>query len=124
MRSMQAHWIAIPIVFLVVFTVFSSEHTIAVQPQTDKAQAIEALAGRSGCRRCHNVDTKLIGPAFRDIAAKYKDVRGARGTLIEKVKKGGKGNWIEMTGGIPMPPHSGLLSDAEISQLVDWILSR
>jgi cytochrome c len=121
---MNACCIAIPVGFLAVFAVFQSEHAIAVQPQTDRTQAIEALAERSGCRRCHNVDSKSIGPAFHDIAAKYKDVAGIRGTLIEKVKKGGKGNWIDVTGGVPMPPHSGLLSEAEISRLVDWILSR
>jgi cytochrome c len=92
--------------------------------QAEIALADEALAKQIGCLQCHSVEKKVIGPAFRDIATRYKDNRGAREDLIEKVKKGGKGNWTDITGGIRMPPHSGLLSDAEISTLVDWVLSR
>jgi len=87
------------------------------------ALADEALAKKSGCFECHNVDKKLVGPAFHDVAAKYKNDAGARSALIEKVKKGGKGNWTEVSRGVPMPPHSGRLSDAEIHRLIDWVLS-
>lgn len=88
------------------------------------AVADEALAKKSGCLDCHSVDKKVIGPAYRDIAAKYRGDARAREVLIEKVKRGGKGNWTQVTGGVPMPPHSALLSEAEISRLVDWIRSR
>ena len=88
------------------------------------ASADEALAKRSGCLKCHSVDMKVIGPAYRDVAMKYRSDPGARQTLIEKVTKGGKGNWTQITGGVPMPPHSNLLNQAEIAKLVDWILSR
>lgn len=84
----------------------------------------EALAERIGCRNCHSPDRKLIGPTLQDIASRYKQDAGARETLIRKVKVGGKGNWTELTGGVPMPPHAGLLNDQEISRLVDWILGR
>jgi cytochrome c551/c552 len=70
------------------------------------------------------VDNKVIGPAFHAIAARYKGDPRARETLIQKVRNGGKGNWTDITGGVPMPPHSALLSDAEIRSLVDWVLSR
>lgn len=92
--------------------------------QAGQAAADEALAKRSGCLNCHSVDTKVIGPAFRDVAARYKDDPAAREKLKEKVKNGGKGNWTDITGGVPMPPHSALLSDEEIRSLVDWVLSR
>jgi cytochrome c len=92
--------------------------------QAGQAMADEALAKRAGCLNCHSVDSKLIGPAYRDVAARYKGNPRARDTLKEKVKKGGKGNWTDVTGGVPMPPHSALLSDAEIRTLVDWVLSR
>ena len=82
-----------------------------------------SLAKKDGCTECHSIDKKLIGPAFRDIAAKYKDDGRARSALVEKVRKGGKGNWTEVTGGVPMPPHSPRLSDADIRRLVDWVLS-
>ena len=88
------------------------------------ATADEELARRAGCLECHSVDKKVIGPAYHDVAARYKDNSRARETLKEKVKKGGKGNWTDVTGGVPMPPHSALLSDAEIRTLVDWVLSR
>jgi len=95
----------------------------ANQPRT-KAQDIKVLAEQSACLKCHAIDKKVIGPAFRDIAAKYKNDPRARETLREKVKKGGKGNWTEVTGGVLMPPHSALLPEPLIAQLVDWVLSR
>jgi cytochrome c len=87
-----------------------------------QALADEALAKKNGCLECHSVDKKVIGPAFHDIAAKYKGDTRARDGLIEKVKNGGKGNWTVVTGGGLMPPYSGRLSDADIERLVDWVL--
>ncbi len=86
--------------------------------------AEEALAKRSGCFECHGVEQRIIGPAFRDIAAKYKADTSARAALIETVTHGGKGHWTEFSRGVPMPPYSGRLSDTEIQQLVDWVLAR
>ena len=107
---MKARWIGIPVIALMFLG-------------AGKAWADEALARRSGCLECHSVDKKVIGPAFHDIAARYSNVARARATLMEKVKKGGKGNWTEVTGGVPMPPHSPRLTDAEIQRLVDWVMS-
>jgi cytochrome c len=82
------------------------------------------LAKQSGCFECHSVDNNLVGPAYADIAARYKGDARAREGLIEIVKKGGKGNWpTRITRGIPMPPHSPSLTDEEISRLVTWILA-
>lgn len=80
--------------------------------------ADEALAKSKNCLACHSVDNKIIGPAFKEIAAKYKDDDSAVGTLSEKVKSGGSGVWGEM----PMPPNPAV-SDAEATTLVNWILS-
>lgn len=77
-----------------------------------------ALAQSKGCMACHQVDTKLVGPSFKDIAAKYKGDAGAADMLAEKVKNGGTGTW----GQIPMPPAASA-NDAEIKTLVAWILS-
>jgi cytochrome c len=82
------------------------------------AVADEALAKANNCLACHTVDKKLVGPALKDIAAKYKDDAGARDTLIARVKQGGSGVW----GPIPMPPNAAV-SDENIATLVDWILS-
>jgi cytochrome c len=92
--------------------------------RSGRATADEQLARKSGCLECHAVDKKVVGPAYRDVAAKYRNAPGARAALIEKVKKGGKGNWTKLTGGVRMPPHAPRLSDAEIAQLVDWVLAR
>lgn len=78
-----------------------------------------ALAKKSGCLACHAVDKKLVGPSYQEVAAKYKGDATAEAKLIEKVKKGGSGNW----GAVPMPPNS-LVSDADIKTLVDWVLSQ
>ncbi|MGH8552265.1 MAG: c-type cytochrome, partial [Methylococcales bacterium] len=84
---------------------------------TLEVQANEKLATDSGCLACHKVDSKVVGPSFKEVTAKYKGDAGAEATLIEKVKKGGSGAW----GSIPMPPNSQV-SDADIATLVKWIL--
>ena len=87
------------------------------------ASADLELAKKSGCLACHAVDKKVVGPAWKDVAAKYKGNAGAKATLTEKIKKGGKGNWTEVTGGVPMPPYSPRGPDADIEKLVDFVLS-
>jgi cytochrome c len=81
--------------------------------------ADEALATAKGCMACHKVDTKVVGPAYKDVAAKYKGDAGAVDALVAKVKAGGKGVWGE----IPMPPNPSV-SDEELKTLVTWILSQ
>lgn len=86
-------------------------------------EAAIALAKKSGCMGCHTLEKKLVGPSWKDIAARYKGDSKARAMLIAKVKKGGKGNWTKETGGIPMPPNSPKVPDADIEKLVDFVLS-
>ena len=83
------------------------------------AQANEKLAQASGCTTCHGIDKKVIGPAFKDIAAKYRGNKSAEADLVNKVKAGGKGVW----GDIPMPPNAHV-KDEDIKTLVSWILSQ
>ena len=83
------------------------------------AAANEELAKKSACLACHTVDKKLVGPAYKDIAAKYKGQKDAEAKLIEKVKKGGSGVW----GPIPMPPNTAV-KDEDIKTLVKWVLAR
>ena len=82
------------------------------------AQANEELAKKSGCIACHKVDGKLVGPAYKDVAAKYKGDKKAEAMLIDKVKKGGMGVW----GPIPMPPNAAV-KDEDIKTLVKWVLA-
>lgn len=83
-----------------------------------------ALANKSGCLVCHKIETKLVGPAWRDVSKRYKGDHEAKASLIAKVKAGGKGNWTEVTGGIAMPPYSPRVSDENIEKLVTFILSQ
>jgi cytochrome c len=80
----------------------------------------EALAKASNCLACHTVDKKLVGPAYQDVAKKYKGDKDAEDKLIKKVKAGGSGVW----GPIPMPPNSPKVSDADIKTLVEWVLAH
>lgn len=82
------------------------------------ALAQEALAKKYNCLACHSVDKKIVGPAYKDVAAKYKGDAGAEARLVAKVKNGGSGVW----GPIPMPPNSSV-PDADVKALVKWVLS-
>lgn len=80
-------------------------------------QADEALAKKYNCLACHQIDKKVVGPALKDIAKKYKGQAGAAAKLAAKVKKGGSGVW----GPMPMPPNAAV-PDADMKKLMDWIL--
>ncbi|TXT31650.1 MAG: cytochrome c class I [Rhodocyclaceae bacterium] len=83
-----------------------------------QALADEALAKAKNCMSCHAIDKKLVGPAYKDVAAKYKGDAGAVDKLAAKIKAGGKGVW----GQIPMPPNN--VTPDEAKRLVTWILSQ
>ena len=83
------------------------------------AQADEALLKKHNCIACHQVDKKVVGPSYKDVAKKYKGQKDIAVKLAEKVKKGGQGAW----GPVPMPPNPQV-PDADIKKMVDFILSR
>ncbi len=83
----------------------------------DNAQA-EALMKKDGCAACHSVDKKIVGPAYVEVAAKYKGDKNAQAMLVKKVKDGGVGTW----GQIPMPPNAST-PPKDIEDLVAWILT-
>ncbi|MDQ6916437.1 MAG: cytochrome C, partial [Pseudomonadota bacterium] len=72
-----------------------------------------AMMQKAGCVACHALDKKVVGPAYQDVAAKYKGDKDAVAKLSDKVKKGGVGVW----GDVPMPPNVQV-SDADIKELV------
>jgi cytochrome c len=115
--------LVVPMIALVTLFGAGAGGTTAGQGTAADREA-EALLARSGCLDCHHTETKVVGPAFRDVAARYRGVANARAALAAKVAKGGRGNWNDTTGGARMPPHSALLSEVEIAQLVDWVLRR
>ena len=81
------------------------------------AQADEALAKKHNCLACHQIDKKSVGPAYKDIAKKYKG-QNVAAKLQEKVKKGGSGVW----GQVPMAPNAAV-PDADIKKLGGWVLA-
>jgi cytochrome c len=76
------------------------------------------LAKAKNCMTCHAIDKKVVGPAYKDVAAKYKGDKAAPAKLAAKVKAGGKGVWGE----IPMPPNN--VTEDEAKKLVAWVLTQ
>jgi cytochrome c len=82
------------------------------------AYANDAIAQKAGCLACHTKDKKLVGPAYKDVAAKYKG-QDVVAKLADKVRKGGVGVW----GPIPMPPNPvEKINDADLKTVVEWVL--
>jgi cytochrome c len=77
-----------------------------------------ALAMSKNCMSCHAVERKVLGPSFKDVAAKYKDDKNAADTLANKIRKGGSGVW----GPVPMPANNQV-SEADAKKLAAWVLS-
>ena len=92
--------------------------TLVLASFSSAALADMALAQAKNCMACHAVDKKLVGPAYKDIAAKYKGDGAAVDRLAVKIMKGGVGVW----GAIPMPANPQV-SDAEAKKLAQWVLS-
>ena len=90
---------------------------LAGSAQAVDAEKAKALAQSKNCLACHAIDKKLVGPAYTEIAKKYKGNKEAEAMLMKKVINGGGGVW----GTIPMPPNP--VKDDEAKLLVDWILS-
>ena len=83
------------------------------------AQANLQLAQKGTCMGCHQVEKAMVGPAYKDVAAKYKGQKDAAAKLFDKVRKGGTGVW----GSIPMAPvGADKLDDGELKTVIDWIL--
>jgi cytochrome c len=82
----------------------------------DAAKA-KQLAQKYNCLACHAEDKKLVGPAYKEVAKKYKGDAGAEAKLVAKVKSGGGGVW----GSIPMPPNN--VPESDIKTIVEWVLS-
>ena len=83
------------------------------------ADGVEGLLQKNGCAGCHALGERLVGPSFKQIAAKYAQDGAAQGKLANKIRNGGQGVW----GSVPMPPNPGL-DDAELKTIVAWLLQR
>ncbi len=103
---------------LATLMIATSGLVLATAASAAEPKAADALIKANGCTACHTVDKKVVGPAFKEVAAKYRGQKDAEANLIKKVKAGGKGVW----GDIPMPPNAQV-KDQDIKTIVQWILS-
>ena len=90
---------------------------VALMAFAGPAFANKALAEKQGCLGCHATATKLVGPAFQEVAAKYAGDAGAVAALSQSIRNGGTGKWGDM----PMPPQKQV-SEADAKKLTRWIL--
>jgi cytochrome c len=89
----------------------------AAEAATSDTAATQLLT-KYNCQACHAPDKKLVGPAYKEVAAKYAGDSAAPAKLAQKIKNGGSGAW----GQIPMPPNN--VPDADLKTLVEWILAQ
>lgn len=97
---------------LMLFTVLSALASSSAMANADLAKA-------KNCMACHAVASKLVGPAYKDVAAKYAGQKDAEAKLVAKVLKGGSGAW----GAVPMPANPQV-TEAEAHTLVKWVLAQ
>lgn len=90
---------------------------IAAVAFTAPALANQELAGKKNCLACHAVDKKVVGPAYKEVAAKYAGQKDAVAKLAEKIQKGGVGAW----GQVPMPANQ--VTPEEAKTLATWVMS-
>jgi cytochrome c len=90
----------------------------AIAALSPAAHADLGLAQKKNCMSCHAVDRKIVGPSFKEVAAKYAKDKKAESMLAEKIIKGGKGVWGEMA----MPPNAAVTPD-EAKALAKWVLA-
>lgn len=104
---------------LAVFTTVMSVSAYAATPAAAPAAAdVETKFKTAGCIACHSPTTKVVGPAYKDVAAKYRGNKDAEQLLFNKVRKGGAGVW----GPMAMPPNTAV-SDADLRAMIKWILA-
>jgi cytochrome c len=84
-----------------------------------RAQSADDLVKKYGCTACHAVDSTVVGPSFKEVAAKYRGQPGADAQLAARIRNGSSGVW----GPAPMPPNP-TVADADLGTIVKWISSQ
>lgn len=93
--------------------------TKPIYKSNPKDKRAKKILNRSSCLTCHNIKYRVVGPAYYDVADRYRQDEAAKEFLKNKVRKGGKGNW----GGAFMPPNPpSRISDEDLDYIVTWIL--
>lgn len=104
---------------IVAFLILMLGLTSSVLAQSTDPEKAQAIAKKSLCLGCHAIDKKAVGPAFQQIAARYKNEPKAKEKLTQKIRQGGSGAW----GVVAMPANQKNISDDELAYLLQWILS-
>lgn len=81
-------------------------------------EQVSEILQKNACLACHQVDTKVVGPAYKEVADKYKDDAANAEPLAKHIKEGSQGVW----GAVPMPPNAGITDD-DLSVVVDWLMA-
>jgi cytochrome c len=84
---------------------------------------ILTIAHMNGCLNCHSPGASIVGPAWILVAERYRNSPDAKEYLIDKIRRGGNGNWNDITGGAKMPAHGNRVSAEHLDRLVTYILS-
>jgi cytochrome c len=113
--SMKSRIAAIGIFGALVFNAGSARAAI------DDTQAAN-LMKTGGCRACHSVDKKIVGPAYKDVALKHKGQADAVEVLTKAVRKGSKG--VYGAAGLMPPTDAARISDADLHDLLEWVLTK
>jgi len=100
--------------------IMMSCQAIAANGNSTVGAAAHQLALNNGCFTCHAIDKKVIGPAWKDVSAKYRGDAKAEDRLVKKVSRGGKGVWGN---DMAMPPFAPHMKEADIRTLVKYVLS-
>jgi sulfite dehydrogenase len=111
-------------VILDYLSVYYNREKPAPEPSPDTiataaADPTEKLLGANGCTACHALDKRVVGPSFREVAAKYSGDAGAPARLAAKIRAGGQGAW----GSVPMPPNAAM-SEGDAKTLAAWVLQQ
>ncbi|MDH5544442.1 MAG: c-type cytochrome [Gammaproteobacteria bacterium] len=91
--------------------------------QRHESADILTIAHVNGCINCHNLGASIVGPAWILVAERYRNSPDAKEYLIDKIRRGGNGNWNDITGGAQMPAHGNRVSQEHLERLVTYILS-
>ena len=100
-------------------TLGAAPSNASTAPVSAPALSDEAMATRYGCLICHKVDVKVVGPAFKDVVAKYRNDPAAIDRILEQIRNGGSGKW----GSAIMPPFP-MLSETESKTLANWLMRQ
>lgn len=121
---MRRHLLLGTVVFSILLSACSAnkEDRDSISKRHESADIL-TLAHMNGCINCHNLGASIVGPAWILVAERYRNSPDAKEYLIDKIRRGGDGNWNDITGDAKMPAHGNRVSAEHLDRLVTYILS-